>query len=331
VDDLDALPFPMRSELAVRAARGVSPYVLGSRGCYNQCSFCYLNSFYGVGPRWRGRSPENILSELRELGSRERFEYFYFADANFFGPGRSGQERAARLAEVLRSEFPGVGFGLECRANDIQRETMGALRAAGLRHVFIGVESGCDKTLRRMRKGVRAGTNARAVGMLRDLGIRVSLGFIMFDPDSTLEEVRESFEFLKDNGLLDTPCVTGHLLHHRARVLKGTPLFQSVCSRPGSDAGSFSGYECTYRIRDERADLLARSVEPILRYALSLVGTEQECGKGKDARLARVNQVMIDFFESALSLLEQAKSTPPEREMEELAHAMERNMKEAVS
>jgi hypothetical protein len=68
----------------------------------------------------------------------------------------------------------------------------------------------------------------------------------------------------------------------------------------------------------------------MLRYALGLVGTEQECGEAKDSRLARVNQAMMDFFESALSLLERAKSTPPEREMRELAHAMERSMKETA-
>ena len=318
VEDLDLLPLPMRPDRAVRESRGVSPYVLGSRGCYNECAFCYLNAFYGAGPRWRGRTPENILGELRLLHSREGLEYFYFADANFFGPGRSGQGRAARLARLIKTQLPGVGFGLECRANDVDATTLAALREAGLRDVFLGVESGCDKTLSRLRKHLRAETNARAIKILRDCGIHVSFGFIMFDPDSTLEEVRESFDFLKQNGILDNVCVTAHVLHHRSRVLLGTPMFRSVASRPDAKTDSFGGYESAYRIADERVELLAQCSEPVLRRILSTASNTME-DHGAGARQADLNDRAIDFFESCLSALERAKNGLAVGELEALA------------
>jgi hypothetical protein len=240
--------------------------------------------------------------------------YFYFADANFFGPGRSAQERALVLASMLKAALPSVAFGLECRANDVHKDTMAALRAAGLRDVFLGVESGCDKTLERLQKHLRPKANVRAIKILRDLDVHVSYGFIMFDPDSTLQEVRESFNFLKENRLLGIPSVTGHLLHHRTRVLKGTPLFKDVRSRPLSHLGSFAEYECAYRIADERVDLLARCAEPALRRILSVVA-DAHLGSCAESTL---NKLAVEFFESSLSLLEKEKGSLPMTELERL-------------
>jgi len=318
IADLDLLPFPLRTDRALREARGVTPYVLGSRGCYNECTFCYLNAFYGAGPCWRARTLENILEELRLLQSHEGLKYFYFADANFFGPGKSGQERAAQLAYLIKTELPGVSFGIECRANDVDAQTITVLREAGLRDVFLGVESGCDRTLGRLRKHLRAEINANAVRVLREQGIHTSFGFVMFDPDSTLEEVRESFEFLKHNGILDSPCVTAHVLHHRVRVLAGTPMFRAVAARPLSRTESFGEYECTYMIADARVELLAQYCEPVLRRILSTVPHETE-NQADCARQTALNKMAIDFVGSCLSALERASNGLPREDLEALA------------
>ncbi len=314
IGDLDQTPFPMRVGRTLREARGICAYVLGSRGCYSNCTFCYLNPFYGFGSHWRGRTPENIIAELRELRSSEGVSYFYFADANFFGPGKKGQERAMRIARLLSTEVSGVQFGLECRANDVHVETMKALRQAGLRDVFLGVESGCDRTLLRMRKHIDAAANARAIKILNDLGIRVSLGFIMFDPDSTLEEVRESFDFLRNNGLLSDSFVTAHVLHHKARALRGTPIFHLVRARADSAEGSFGEYERLYEIADERANLLARKILPVMREILT--AAQDAAGAG-----ACLNELAVEFFESSLSLMEQSGASAPFAELESMTAA----------
>ena len=91
VQDLDALPFPIRKATAYP---GGEVNIFGSRGCYNNCTFCYINPFYGDAadagcPRWRGRSPENIAAEIDMIIAQTDHRYFYFADPNFFGPGKS--------------------------------------------------------------------------------------------------------------------------------------------------------------------------------------------------------------------------------------------------
>ena len=181
VADLDSLPFPVRTEAMYRLPE---VNLLGSRGCYGKCTFCYINSFYGTGNPWRGRSPENIAREIDAIIAERGPRDFYFTDPNFFGPGRMGQDRALRIAALLKPR--NIRFGIEGRVNDIHDETIAALADAGLRQILIGLESGKDESLRRMNKMTTVAQNENALRILRKHGIEPNVGFIMFEPDSSL-------------------------------------------------------------------------------------------------------------------------------------------------
>ena len=68
-------------------------------------------------------------------------------------------------------------------------------------------------------------------------------GFIMFEPDSTLADVRENFEFLKEMGMLNIPSITAHLLHHKQTIFQGTLDYEK--KNNGSKPVSEIMYECT--------------------------------------------------------------------------------------
>ncbi|MCO5384845.1 MAG: hypothetical protein NHB14_02755 [Desulfosporosinus sp.] len=80
VGDLNALPFPVRTEALFRLPE---VNLQGSRGCYGGCTFCYINPFYGQGSQWRGRTPENIIAEIDDLIAKHKIKNFYFTDPNF--------------------------------------------------------------------------------------------------------------------------------------------------------------------------------------------------------------------------------------------------------
>ena len=80
--DLDSLPPPVRTP----GLMGVSEVnVLGSRGCYGSCTFCYINPFYGKRSLWRPRSPKNVMAEIDGIIAAHGKRVFYFTDPNFFG------------------------------------------------------------------------------------------------------------------------------------------------------------------------------------------------------------------------------------------------------
>ncbi|WP_051275743.1 B12-binding domain-containing radical SAM protein [Desulfovirgula thermocuniculi] len=284
VKDLDALPFPLRPDPALAARRHMHNYILGSRGCFGRCSFCYLNRFYGPRMTWRGRSPANIAAEVERVYAETGNPSFYFADANFFGPGVKGRRRALEMARLLKKlPFPLV-FGLECRASDVDEEVFSSLAEVGLRDVFLGVESGVQAALDRFRKGTTVAQNERAIETLRRLGLNLSLGFINFDPGTTLEEVQENLEFLKRMGLLDRPSTTAHLFFHRQVVLRGTPAYDELSARGALEPAGFTGYEGRYLIADLRAEAVARVMGVVARWVLDVTGGEDlEMGRKEGA------------------------------------------------
>ncbi len=303
--DLDSLPFPFRTQAMLRLPE---VNLLGSRGCYGRCSFCHLSSFWGS---WRGRSPENIVAEIDLITGESGARDFYFTDPNFFGPGASGQQRALRLACLLGPRK--IRFGMEARVNDIKEDTIRALAGAGLRQILLGLESGRDESLKRMGKMTTVRQGEEALRILRRHGIEPNVGFIMFEPCSTLEDVRENFEFLKRNKLLENLAVTANVLNHPQILLKGTKAFFNEVSGDARAAesegrsGGASPYEVEARFKTPEVGDLAF----IMRRAANFLFVRMDgiwsgrvlAPAGALERYRRINGFFVDLFESTLERL----------------------------
>lgn len=258
ISSLDDLPFPVRDTLPAYQRRKAIPRILGSRGCYGNCSFCSVNSFYrsAPGPRWRGRSPQSIAEEMERLSKDYGVTEVMFSDDNFIGPGKVGKERAVAIAEEIMRRGIRMRFSIACRANDIDRETFTILRKAGLKGVFLGIESGVQRALDSFNKGVTVEDNRKAALLTRELGLDLILGFIMFDPDTTLEEIFENLQFLRSIGIGASTIFNRIGALNRLDAYEGTPMAERL-RKEGRLQGDYTGYR--YRMRDPRAELVYRT------------------------------------------------------------------------
>ncbi len=307
VQDLDQLPYPHRQDIELYKKKGIVTYIQGSRGCYGHCTFCYLNPFYDRVSQWRGRSAQNIFEEMLALYNEHSVDNFYFSDANFFGPGRPGQERAIALAELILAHDLNIRFGFECRANDIEEYSISKLVMAGLTNVFLGLESGDPVSLKRFRKHTTVDENKRAIQLLREYGIEPTYGFIMFEPNSTMESIRNNFEFLKEAGIMANPAVTAHVLYHKQTLFAGTPDYQAMTQEAHGDGNTFSNYEVMYTIKDPKVEAFSRIIAHLCKTTLSLLPATYDCNKNAlscvtaDADGAgTINDTLIAFFEKTL-------------------------------
>ena len=244
----ETFPFPRRVRLAAPIT------LLGSRGCYNHCSFCLVPAFDGRGGRWRGRPPADIAREIERLmesGIRD----FYFADPNFIGPGRAGRERTRELLERIRPL--GIAFGMETRANDLDREMMAALVRAGLKSLLIGIESGSPDILARLDKSARIDDGARAIRICREHSIEPEIGFLMFVPEATFTDLRANLEFLTRNSLLSRLDRTANLLSHRQIVLAGTSGYTRYADRNQLAKKGLFGFQGEVALACPRMEWLA--------------------------------------------------------------------------
>lgn len=265
IESPDEVPFPLRPSL--EAEETVS--ILASRGCYNNCSFCLVPTLHCGRSTWRERSPENIVSEISQLVSPGKRD-FYFVDPNFIGPGKAGRERTLDLARRL-SELQ-IRFGMETRANDVTPELMKALVKAGLTRLLLGIESGRPDVLKRLGKHTSTASNEKAVAVVREAGIEPEVGFIMFDAESSLEDIRMNLDFLERNRLLDRLGRTANLLCHELIAFRGTPGYRDAFEKNLLVPKGLFGFEGRLLYRDPRAGWLASAAKKVCHFILREMG-----------------------------------------------------------
>ncbi|APV43803.1 Radical SAM superfamily enzyme YgiQ, UPF0313 family [Dehalogenimonas formicexedens] len=300
--DLDSLPDPVRTPAMMRMAE---VNIEGSRGCYGKCTFCYINPYYGENSCWRPKSPERVIAEIDRIIAEYGPRKFYFTDPNFFGPGNIGRERALKLAAMLKER--NIKFGIEGRVNDIRPEVISALVDAGFTEMLIGLESGRDESLTRLNKMTTVAQNEEALRVLRANGIEPSVGFIMFEPDSSLADVRTNFEFLKRNDLLKNIFTTANVLYHPQIILQGTSAYRTM-----QQEGRLILRDTTYEGRAAYSNAaVARLAEIIGRMtnhlfiAMNRVWQGQLNEPSNAAELYQViTKLLVERFENTLARLE---------------------------
>jgi len=201
IEDLDELPYPERGLQRQTILGRIAAPILASRGCARRCSFCSIHMFYRTAPgkAVRTRSPLEVVREMRLLHEERAVTMFQFQDDDFPLFGKVWQRWAADfVAELHKAELPGrIIWKINCRADAVEPELMASLRDAGLYLVYMGLESGSEEGLKTLNKQVTVEQNIRAVNILKDVGIRFEFGFMLFDPSTTFESVRDNVSFLR--------------------------------------------------------------------------------------------------------------------------------------
>lgn len=208
IKELDAIPFPARDTLDF-CVNNQKPGLIGmlaSRGCAFNCSFCNANRFFNFGgkPLWRKRSPKNIVDELeyiyKSYYDKGLYKLIYFYDATFIYPTSAGRQWVKEICEEIIRRDIHIAFEINCRADsltDANDELLPLLKRAGLKSVFIGLESGSEEVLNKYNKKVSVEQNVRIMNILREHGIQSTTnGFIMFNPYISLQGLKESADFL---------------------------------------------------------------------------------------------------------------------------------------
>ncbi|HEY5028922.1 MAG TPA: radical SAM protein [Candidatus Angelobacter sp.] len=236
IPNLSSLPFPARDNLDSRNSpasavwfqkHGIQPgtVILSSRGCPFRCSYCSVQAFYRTssGRPWRPRSAKDVLDEMTLLAERWGFRSFRFSDDSFFGSCNEGRVRAREIAAGLLERNLGVKFVIECRTTDVEFSLFSLLKSAGLIRVNVGVESGVPRMLKSFNKRASVEQNKNGITVLRQLGLECHPNFILVDPETTLEELRENVSFLKETRLYLAPQAMHILYSNKLGLFAGTP------------------------------------------------------------------------------------------------------------
>jgi radical SAM superfamily enzyme YgiQ (UPF0313 family) len=169
-----------------------------SRGCPFACTFCSIRA---SDSKWRAVGAARLGDWVAAAREQDpTVEHVYFMDADFL----IDKKRVVAIGEMFASRHPGVTWSFSARVDDLARlgePALARLAKQGLRFVEIGFESGSQAMLDLLGKHVSVKENYDAVAMLRRLDLDMLIDFILFVPDETPEQLRESVTFLREAGL----------------------------------------------------------------------------------------------------------------------------------
>lgn len=203
-EKLNDLPFFKRYQfeklkLEKRPLNNLLCLVRSSYGCYAKCSFCQVQSFseYYDRYQWRTIEPKRVVDEMEFVINTYGAKYFYFGDPLFLGPGKKGKKYAKEIAQEIIDRNLNLNFYIYARADTVDDETIKILKEAGLVTVLLGLESFSQTQLNRYIKGTKVETNFKAIDICKKYDIYIHPGFILFDAETTIQELEENIDNLK--------------------------------------------------------------------------------------------------------------------------------------
>lgn len=221
-----------------------------SRGCSAGCTYCSIGPAWGRIGHWRGHSAvwvADALRRLRALGATS----VNVVDDQFVGTPAS-VARARELVALLRGDAAHLPLTIMARADTVvaHPDLIAELREVGLVQIFLGLESGSDRSLRAWGKGTDVATGEAAVAILDRLGIRAASGTILFHPEMDLASLERDVAWFTElgerygqfylYGLNELDVLHGTPLARR--LADGSEAWRQVWTAADADAGWV--YEC---------------------------------------------------------------------------------------
>ncbi len=197
INDLDKLPFPDLSLMKDYDHRVAGQRIIPiqtSRGCPFDCSFCSVTGMFGK--KYRFRSTDNIMAELRQYNDSKNFIFFY--DDNF----AANPKRTKELLRAMINEKFKFKWSTQVRV-DVAKdpELIRLMKKAGCHTLFVGLESVNQQSLDAMKKHQTVEDTRSAIKILRKHNIHVHGMFVYgFDQDDW-KTVKKTVRFARKSKL----------------------------------------------------------------------------------------------------------------------------------
>jgi radical SAM superfamily enzyme YgiQ (UPF0313 family) len=201
IKNLDELPFPARHHLDMSKYRESNTTnssiarILSSRGCTGRCIFCVWNSVL-FQKRFRARSAKNVVDEIEFLIGKYGVKYVYIDDDTF----TIDKDRVLEICDLIKKKKINkkISWGTLSRVDTIDAKMLKAMKEAGCDLIVYGVESGSQKILNNMKKGITLGRIREIIKETKRNKIRVHATFMFGAPGETKETIRKTIDFAKE-------------------------------------------------------------------------------------------------------------------------------------
>ncbi|HOK03739.1 MAG TPA: radical SAM protein [Victivallales bacterium] len=225
IENLDILPFPDRDALTdielYRPPIGCylrEPVVsiITSRGCPYQCIFCDKSVF---GNKIRFFSSEYVISEIEMIIRKYKARELAFVDDTF----PCNRKRFIEILEsIIRKNFK-IRWSCMSNANDLNEDIIMLMKKAGCWQIAIGIESGDDEILKKIKKKTNTEQIRRIVTFAHKLNIFVKGFFMIGHPGEDMKSIEKTKKFALSIPLTD-------ITYTIATPIKGSEFYNMAIS-----------------------------------------------------------------------------------------------------
>ena len=233
IEDLDSLPFPARHLWPMDCLRKYEDilYLAASRGCVFWCEFCATVRMHGR--KFRMRSPRNIVDELEFLNKTYGVKKFTFCDDAF----TVDPERTKELCSLILERKLKIKWNCGTRIDMLTKSLLLTMREAGCISVWSGVESGSQKVLDAMHKGITTEQTIRVYKWIAEIGLKPVPNVILGFPGETKESAWETIKFVEKISQDEVG------FFNIATPFPGTPLYDLVKEKGWLRVTDFDKYD----------------------------------------------------------------------------------------
>ncbi len=225
ISDLDAQPWPDRERVDIERYLDVwrehhgagSVSLITARGCPYHCNWC-SHSVYGKSHR--RRSPDSVVDEVAWILERYQPEMLWFAD-DVFTIHHGWITKFAAEMQRRRLHIP---FECITRADRLNPQMAETLAQLGCFRIWIGSESGSQRILDSMQRGVKVEQVRQAVALSKQNGIQTGMFLMWGYEGEDISDIEATVDHVKQ-------CRPDIFFTTVAYPIKGTPYFEKVASK----------------------------------------------------------------------------------------------------
>ncbi len=194
IADLDSLPLPARHLLLEKETYPSRAFgrLFTSRGCPYHCIYCASHALWTRKVRFR--SPENVVQEIEEVNKNFGTRHFYFDDDTF----SLNKQRVMAICDLIMEKGLKISWGCETRADHVSPDLIRKMKESGCEYCNVGVESGDEETLRKMKKGITLEQVRNARKIFKDAGMVFNAFFMVGFPWETATQIKRTVAFMKE-------------------------------------------------------------------------------------------------------------------------------------
>ena len=188
--DFDRYPTPNRGLLTNEKKYSSEDMglIMTSRGCPYNCTYCASTKGLSY------RSVDGVIKEIVEVMKKYGTTQFTFKDDSF----TVDKDRVRELCQVIIDKKLDIKWECNTRVNLIDDDLLKIMKMAGCNFIKIGIESGSERILRMMNKGITLNQSRVAARMLNKSGIHWTGYFMMGVCGETASDIYKTLSFMKE-------------------------------------------------------------------------------------------------------------------------------------